>query len=111
MPDVVINNSNEFITDILMAYAHFNDVMESYNFFVDWVLNGKENEDLGDSLEAELIENLRLFFFNGNEIDDSSIAFSSANSGLNIKVLGTSISLDLPNSSKTYDVRTILISA
>jgi hypothetical protein len=87
-----------------------NDVTEAYQAYAEWVSNGKENEDLGDSLKEELVDSLQGFLFLGGQVNEANVAFTNANSDLDVKITGSSISIEIPESGDEDDYTPLIVS-
>lgn len=87
-----------------------NDVTEAYQAYAKWVYDGKENEDLGESLKEELVDSLQSFLFSGDQIDEANVAFTNANSDLDVKITGQSISVEIPESNDEDDYAPLIVS-
>lgn len=87
-----------------------NDVTEAYQAYAKWVSDGKENEDLGESLKEELVDSLQSFLFSGDQVDEANVAFTNANSDLDVKITGQSISVEIPESSDEDDYSPLIVS-
>jgi len=87
-----------------------NDVTEAYQAYAKWVSDGKENEDLGESLKEELVDSLQSFLFSGDQVDEANVAFTNANSDLDVKITGQSISIEIPESSDEDDYAPLIVS-
>ena len=87
-----------------------NDVTDAYQAFAEWVFNGKENEDRGDSLKEELVDSLQSFLFLGDQVNEANVDFTNANSDLDVKISGQSISVEIPQSSDEDDYVPLIVS-
>lgn len=87
-----------------------NDVTEAYQAYAKWVSDGKKNEDLGESLKEELVDSLQSFLFSGDQVDEANVAFTNANSNLDVKITGQSISVEIPESSDEDDYAPLIVS-
>lgn len=87
-----------------------NDVIEAYQAYAKWVSDGKENEDLGDSLKEELVDSLQGFLFSGEQVNEANVVFTNTNSDLDVKIMGSSISIEIPESGDEDDYAPLIVS-